>query len=55
MLIHNTEGNGAAKGASHIVILFNPLRSKSDLNEIYRLSVREIMTIENMISQVNLC
>ena len=28
------EGNGGARGASHIIILFNPLRPKSDLNEI---------------------
>ena len=32
-----------------------PFRPKSDLNEIYYLSVREIMTIENMISQVTFC
>ena len=43
-----------------IVILFNPLRLKSDLNNIYHcnikgLSVREIMRIENMISKVKLC
>ena len=54
---HKIQGNGGARGASHIVILFNPLRPKSDLNEIYHcnikgLSVREIMRIENMISQV---
>ena len=55
MLFDKIEGNGGARGASHIVILFNPLRFKSDLNEIYHLSVREIMTIENMISQVKFC
>ena len=55
MLFHKIEGNRGARGASHIVILFNPLRPKSDLNEIYHLSVREIMTIENMISQVKFC
>ena len=55
MLFDKIEGNGGARGASHIVILFNPLRPKSDLNEIYHLSVREIMTIENMISQVKFC
>ena len=44
-----------ARGPSHIVILFNPLRPKSDLNEIYHLSVREIMRIEKTISQVNFC
>ena len=54
MLFHKIEGNGGG-GASHIVILFNPLRPKSDLNEIYHLSVTEIMTIENMISQVKFC
>ena len=60
MLFHKIEGNGGARGVSHILILFNPLRPKSDLNEIYHLSVREIMTIENMtienmISQVKFC
>ena len=29
------QGNGSARGPSHIVILFNPLRPKSDLNELY--------------------
>ena len=28
------QGNGGARGASHIVILSNPFRPKSDLNEI---------------------
>ena len=55
ILFHKIEGNRGARGASHIVILFNPLRPKSVLNEIYHLSVREIMTIENMISQVKFC
>ena len=55
MLFHKIEGNEGARGASHIVILFNPLRPKSDLNEIYHLSVRQIMTVENMISQVKFC
>ena len=55
MLFHKIEGNGGERGASNIVILFNPLRPKSDLNEIYHLSVREIMTIENIISQVKFC
>ena len=55
MLFHKIEGNGGARGALHIVILFDPFRPKSDLNEIYHLSVREIMTIENMISQVKFC
>ena len=55
MLFPKIEGNGGARGASHIVILFNPLRPKSNLNEIYHLSVREIMTIENIISQVKFC
>ena len=27
--------NGGARESSHIVILFNPLRLKSELNEIY--------------------
>ena len=49
---HKIQWNGGARGPSHTVILFNPLRPKSDLNEIYNwcvkgLSVREIMTIEN--------
>ena len=55
MLFHKIEGNGGARGASHTVNLFNPLRPKSDLNELYHLSVREIMTIENMIYQVKFC
>ena len=55
MLFHMVEGNGGARGASHIVIFFNPFGPKSDLNEMYYLSVREIMTIENMISQVQFC
>ena len=55
MLFHKIEMNGGARGASHIVTLLNPLRPKSDLNEIYHLSVREIMTIENMVSQVKFC
>ena len=55
MLFHKIQGNGGVRGASHIVILFNPLKAKSDLNEIYHLSVREIMTIENTISQVKFC
>ena len=54
MLFHTIQGNGGARGVSHIVILFNPLRPKSELNEIYHLSVREIMTIENMISPVKI-
>ena len=29
------QGNGGARGPSHIVILFNPLRPLSDLNEIF--------------------
>ena len=52
VLFHKIERNGGTRGASHVVILFHPLRPKS---EIYHLSVREIMTIENMISQVNFC
>ena len=57
---HRIQGNVGARGASYIVILFNPLRPKNDLNEIYHcniqgLSVREIMRIENMISQVKFC
>ena len=60
MFFHKIQGNGGARAASHIVILFNPLRRKIDLNEIYHcnikgLSVIEIMIIENMISQVKLC
>ena len=60
MFFHKIQGNGGARGASHIVILFNPLRPKRDLNEcchcnIKGLSVREIMRIENMISQVKFC
>ena len=55
MLFHKIEGNGGARGASHMVILFNPLRPKSDLNEIYHLSIREITTIENIISQGKFC
>ena len=55
MLFHKIQGNGGARGASHRIILINPLSPKSDLNEIYHLSVREIMTIENMISQVKFC
>ena len=56
VFFHNNQGNGDARGASYIVILFNPLRPKSDVNEIDHcnikgLSVREIMII-NMISQV---
>ena len=50
MLFHKIQGNGGARGASHIA-----LGPKSDLNEIYHLSVREIMTTENMISQVKFC
>ena len=34
VFFHNIRGNGGARGASHIVILFNSLRPKSDLNEI---------------------
>ena len=50
-------GNGGTRGASHIVILLTLLRPKSDLNQISHcnikcLSVTEITTIENMISQV---
>ena len=60
MFFHKIQRNGGARGPSHIIILFNPLRPKSDLNEIYHsnikgLSVREIMRIENMISQVKFC
>ena len=52
MFFHKIQGNGGERGPSHIVILFNPLRTKSDLNEIYHcnikgLSIREIMRIEN--------
>ena len=52
--------NGGARGSSHMVILFNPLRPKSDLKDIYHcnvkgLSVREIMRIENLISEVKFC
>ena len=55
VFFHKIQGNGGAGGASHIVFLFNPLRPKTDLNEIYQfnikgLSVSEIMRIENMIS-----
>ena len=35
VLFHKIQGNGVARGPSHIVILFNPLRPKSDLNKIY--------------------
>ena len=54
MFFHKIQGNGDARGSSHMVILFNPLRPKRDLNEIYHcnikgLSVTEIMRIENMI------
>ena len=61
VFLHKIEGNGGARGASHIVILFNPLRPKSDLNEIYHcnrfISWRDH---ENgkyviMISQVKFC
>ena len=60
VFFHKIQGNGGARGSSYIVILFNPLRPKSDLNEIYHcnikgLSVREIMRIENMITQVKFC
>ena len=30
---HKVKGNGSARGGSQIVILFNPLRPKSDLNQ----------------------
>ena len=52
MFFHKIQRNGGARGLSHIIILFNPLRPKSDLNEIYHLSVREVMIIENMNYQV---
>ena len=57
MFFRNIQGKGSTRGPSHIVILFNPLRPKRDLNEIYHcnikgLSVKEIMRTENMISQV---
>ena len=60
VFFRKTQGNGCARGASHIVILFNPLRPKSDLNQISHcnikgLSHREIMRIENMIFQVKFC
>ena len=60
MFFHKIQWNGGARGLSHIVILFNPLRPKSDLNEIYHcnvkgLSVREIMRIENLNSEVKFC
>ena len=53
-------GNGVAKGATDVVILFNPLSAISDLNQISHcnskgLSVGKIMRIENMISQVKFC
>ena len=57
---HKIQGNGGAREASPIVILFNLLRPKSKLNGIYHcnikgLLVREIVRIENMISQVKFC
>ena len=39
VFFHKIQGNGAARGASQIVILFNPLRPKSDLNEIYHCNI----------------
>ena len=60
MFFHKIQGNVGTRGVSYIVILFNPLRPKSDLNEIYHCSVKglsviEIMRIENLISEVKFC
>ena len=33
IFLHKIQGDGGARGATHVVILFNPLRLKSDLNE----------------------
>ena len=45
------QGNGGAKGTSYKVILFNLLRPKNDLNEIYHCNIKGSSVGEIMISQ----
>ena len=56
MCFHKIQANGGARGASHIiVILFNPLRRKSDLDEIYHCNIKGLSVIEIIMSQVKFC
>ena len=47
MIFHKIQGNGGARGASHIVILFNPLRPTNDLDKIYHYNMKGYRDHEN--------